>query len=75
MGYKSDHEFRTDLWRKATKGLPSELDDKAHRHLGKYYGNKNEMSYRELLDAVKEFMSDYEEWSWNGDRWIEGKRS
>ncbi len=72
MGFKSDHEFRTDLWKDVTRGLTDDLPGKAHQHLGKYYREeKNDMDYDELLDVVKEFMSNYSEWSWNkrSQRW------
>lgn len=72
MGYKSDHESRTDLWKRVTSGLPNNLTSKAHQHLGKYYKEeKDNMNYDELLAAVTEFMSNYSEWSWNGQRWYE----
>jgi predicted house-cleaning noncanonical NTP pyrophosphatase (MazG superfamily) len=70
MGYKSDHGFRTDLWTQVTSGLPDDLKRKAHEHLGKYYREeKDEMEYNDLLEVVKEVMSDYSDWSWNGQRW------
>ena len=37
MGYKSDHDFRDDLWGQATRGLPQNIVSKSHAHLGKYY--------------------------------------
>ncbi|MCL1475483.1 hypothetical protein LAY57_33225 [Argonema antarcticum A004/B2] len=44
---------------------------KVHRSLERNYSDtKDEMEYDELLDVVKEVMSDYPEWSWNGQRWI-----
>jgi hypothetical protein len=72
MSYKSDHEFRTDIWNEVTRGLPSNLTRKAHEHLGKQYKEeKDSMDYSELLSVVQEVMSDYSEWSWNGKRWYE----
>ena len=72
MGYKSDHGFRTDLWKQATRGLPHDYVTKAHRHLEKYYRDtKDEMTYDQLLGAVKEVMNDYPEWRWNGQKWIQ----
>jgi hypothetical protein len=72
MGYKSDHEFRTDLWKEVTRGLPSDLARKAHEHLGKHYKEeKNDMDYSQLLAVVQEVMSNYQEWSWNGQRWYQ----
>lgn len=72
MGYKSDHEFRSDLWDSATKGLPSNIKRQAHEHLGKYYKEeKNDMNYDQLLSVVKEVMNDYPEWTWNGQRWYQ----
>lgn len=70
MGYKSDHESRKDLWKQVTSGLPSDLVSKAHGHLGKHYKEeKDDMDYSQLLAVVQEVMSDYPEWSWNGQRW------
>jgi hypothetical protein len=72
MGYKSDHGFRTELWDQVTSGLPNDLKRQAHEHLGKNYREeKDEMEYGELLEVVKEVMSDYPEWSWNGRRWYQ----
>lgn len=72
MGYKSDHGFRTDLWNQVTSGLPSHLKREAHEHLGKYYKEeKDEMDYGQLLAVVQEVMSNYPEWSWNGQRWYQ----
>jgi hypothetical protein len=72
MAYKSDHEFRTDIWKEVTRGLPNNLTKKAHEYLGKQYkDDKDEMNYDQLLSVVKEVMSDYSEWSWNGQRWYE----
>jgi hypothetical protein len=73
MGYKSDHGFRTDLWTSVTSGLPENIKKQAHQHLGKYYKEeKDEMEYDELLAVVKEVvMSDYSDWSWNGQRWYQ----
>lgn len=71
MGYKSDHEFRTDLWKSVTSGLPKDLASEAHKYLGKHYKDeKNDMNYDQLLAVVREFMSDYPEWSYNGKRWL-----
>jgi hypothetical protein len=70
MGYKSDHGFRTDLWNQVTRGLSQYLVRKAHDYLHKYYREeKDEMDYSQLIAVVKEFMSNYPEWSWNGHRW------
>jgi hypothetical protein len=72
MSYKSDHGFRTDLWNQVTSGLPSNIKRQAHEHLGKYYKEeKDDMDYEQLLSVVKEVMSDYPEWSWNGQRWYQ----
>lgn len=72
MGYKSDHEFRTDLWKNVTTGLPENLKRKAHEYLGKHYQEeKNDMDYDQLLSVVKEVMDDYPEWTWNGQRWYQ----
>ncbi len=72
MGYKSDHEFRTDLWKQVTSGLPNDLASKAHKYLGKdYKDEKNDMNYDQLLAVVQEVMSDYPEWSYNGQRWYQ----
>jgi len=72
MGYKSDHGFRTDLWNQVTSGLPNDLKRKAHEHLGKHYKEeKDDMNYDQLLAVVREVMSDYPEWSWNGQRWYQ----
>lgn len=73
MSYKSDHESRTKLWQNVTRGLPENLTNGAHKHLGdNYQENKNDMKYDELLAAVTEFMSNYSNWYWNGQKWIEG---
>ncbi len=73
MSYKSDHDFRTDLWKNVTRGLPNDLTSKAHKDLGDYYQEeKDKMTYEELLAAVTEFMSYYSDWYWNGQKWIEG---
>lgn len=40
MGYKSDREFRDDLWQNVTRGLPPDLRRKAHEYLGKHYQEK-----------------------------------
>lgn len=72
MPYKTDHDFRTDIWKQVVRGLPPELATKAHKYLGKQYQEeKNSMEYDALLSVVQEVMSDYSEWSWNGQRWYE----
>lgn len=72
MSYKSDHEFRTDLWNQVTRGLDKDLVKKAHKYLGdNYQEEKDEMDYDQLLGVVKEVMSDYPEYLWNGQKWIE----
>lgn len=72
MGYRSDHEFRTDLWKQVTSGLPNDLKREAHEYLGKNYKeDKDSMTYDELLSVVKDVMADYQGWSWNGQRWYQ----
>jgi hypothetical protein len=74
MAYKSDHGFRTDIWKQVTQGLPANLTSKAHSYLGKsYQEEKDSMEYGELLAVVQEVMADYPEWSWNGQRWYQSE--
>jgi hypothetical protein len=72
MGYRTDHGFRKDLWTQVTSGLPAPIVREAHEHLGKYYREeKNTMTYDQLLDVVREVMSNHPGWSWNGQRWYQ----
>jgi hypothetical protein len=72
MSYKSDHEFRTDLWQQVTRGLPKDITRECHEHLGNYYREeKDEMNYEDLLKVVKEVMTEHPGWSWNNQRWLQ----
>jgi hypothetical protein len=72
MSYKSDHEFRTEIWQEVTRGLPANIIKECHKQLGDSYGEeKDKMGYDDLLAVVKEVLDDYSEWSWNGQRWFQ----
>jgi hypothetical protein len=50
MSYKSDHEFRTDIWNQVTSGLPNDIKRECHETLGTNYAEeKDEMGYAELF--------------------------
>ncbi len=71
MGYKSDHDFRTGLFKQVTKGMEDDQPQEFHQFLHDYYSEqKDSMTYQELLKAAKEFMENYPEYTWNGDRWV-----
>lgn len=72
MAYKSDHDFRTGLYRQVTKGMDDTQEQKFHYYLGDNYSEKKDsMTYQMLQDAAKEFMtSNYPEYWWNNQRWI-----
>jgi hypothetical protein len=72
MAYKSDHDFRTNLFKQVTKGMDNEQDRKFHDYLTNNYSEeKDSMTYQTLLAAAKEFMSsDYPDYSWNGTKWL-----
>lgn len=59
--------FRREvLWCLVTKGLSSDLKRQAHEHFGEY-----DMNYGQILSVVTGFMSEYPEWSWNGQQWYQ----
>jgi bifunctional ADP-heptose synthase (sugar kinase/adenylyltransferase) len=61
---------REVLWCLVTKGLSSDLKRQADEHLDRYHRQeRDDMDYEQLLSVVTEFMSQYPEWSWNGQQW------
>jgi hypothetical protein len=62
----SERENQQKNFRRATKGLPHEYQEKIHRNLAKYYPDRKDyMDFDELFDVVKEVMGNYSEWSWD----------
>jgi hypothetical protein len=58
MAYKSDHDFRTALFKQVTKGMDDKQDRKFHDYLtNNYWDEKDNMTYQKLQEAAKEFMS------------------
>jgi ribokinase len=58
------------LWCLVTKGLSSDLKRQTDEHLDRYHRQeRDDMDYEQLLSVVTEFMSQYPEWSWNGQQW------
>ncbi|MEG4286957.1 hypothetical protein QUB68_28025 [Microcoleus sp. A006_D1] len=72
MAYKSDHDFRTALFKQVTKGMDDKQDRKFHDYLtNNYWDEKDNMTYQKLQEAAKEFMSsDYPKYWWNGQKWL-----
>ncbi|MDQ2099385.1 MAG: hypothetical protein QQW96_17285 [Tychonema bourrellyi B0820] len=72
MAYKSDHDFRTGLFKQVVKGMDDYQDRRFHDYLRDNYSDeKDSMTYQMLLDAAKAFMSrNYPDYSWNGQKWI-----
>ncbi|MEG4485975.1 hypothetical protein [Microcoleus sp. D2_18a_B4] len=72
MAYKSDHDFRTGLFRQVTRGMDKDQDREFHDYLhDNYWEEKDSMTYQMLLDAAKAFMSrNYPDYSWNNQKWI-----
>jgi hypothetical protein len=71
MAYKSDHNFRTNLFKQVTRGMDNDQDREFHDYLHDNYSDeKDSMTYQTLLDAAKAFMTSYyPDYSWNGQKW------
>jgi|AGSF01.1.fsa_nt_gi hypothetical protein len=68
MAYRSDHDFRTKLYRDVTRGMENYQESEFHDYLQRNCSEeKDSMTYQKLLEAAQEFMSsNYPEYSWNG---------